>query len=107
MKITTQKNKKTPSGGRLSNNDSNSFTRECIHGAMIYLAQNKPFDKITITELAKKRAYRELLFTATTRPKKTFCRKSPTISANAFGTPQTNWNTQPTPIGYILNVFTG
>ena len=54
MKITTQKNKKTPSGGRLSNNDSNSFTRECIHGAMIYLAQNKPFDKITITELAKK-----------------------------------------------------
>lgn len=75
MKITTHKDKKAPSGSRLSNNDSNSFTRECIHGAMIYLAQNKPFDKITITELAKKRACQELLFIATTRPKRTFCKK--------------------------------
>ncbi len=54
MKTETKKTKKTSSESRLSNYDSNSLTRECIRGAMVYLVQNKPIDKITITELVKK-----------------------------------------------------
>lgn len=39
---------------RLSNEESNKLTRECMKTALISLMNEKPFDKITITELVKK-----------------------------------------------------
>lgn len=38
---------------RLSNNESNQVTRECLRIAMFKLMGKKPFEKISITELAK------------------------------------------------------
>lgn len=38
---------------RLSNEESNKLTRECLRTAMFKLMQQKPFDKITITDIAK------------------------------------------------------
>lgn len=39
---------------RMSNKESNQLTRECLQTALIYLMSQKPFDKITITELVKR-----------------------------------------------------
>lgn len=36
---------------RMSNEASNKLTRECLQTALIYLMNEKPFEKITITEL--------------------------------------------------------
>lgn len=36
---------------RMSNAESNRFTRECIQTALIYLMNEMPFDKITITSI--------------------------------------------------------
>ncbi len=36
---------------RMSNEESNKITKECLQTALIYLMNEKPFDKITITEL--------------------------------------------------------
>lgn len=41
-------------GLRLSNQESNRLTRECLRTALICLMGEKEFDKITITELVKK-----------------------------------------------------
>lgn len=37
---------------RMSNEESNKITKECLQTALIYLMNEKPFEKITITELA-------------------------------------------------------
>ena len=39
---------------RLNNKESNRLTRECLEMALIYLMNEKPFDKITITELVSR-----------------------------------------------------
>lgn len=39
---------------RMSNEDSNHLTKECLQTALIYLMNEKPFEKITITELVKR-----------------------------------------------------
>lgn len=39
---------------RLSNEESNKLTRECIRTALIYLLANKELDQINITEIVKK-----------------------------------------------------
>ena len=39
---------------RLSNEEANKITKECILSALIILMSEKPFDKITITELVKR-----------------------------------------------------
>lgn len=39
---------------RLSNEESNRLTRECLQTALIYLMKEKPFDKISITEIVKR-----------------------------------------------------
>ena len=39
---------------RLSNFESNKLTKECLQTALIYLMGEKPFEKITITELVKR-----------------------------------------------------
>ncbi|MGN1402827.1 MAG: TetR/AcrR family transcriptional regulator [Ruminococcus sp.] len=39
---------------RMSNEESNRLTRECLQTALIYLMHEKPFEKITITELVKR-----------------------------------------------------
>lgn len=39
---------------RMSNEESNKLTRECLQTALIYLMNEKPFEKITITELVKR-----------------------------------------------------
>lgn len=39
---------------RLNNKESNRLTRECLEMALIYLMNEKPFDKITITELVNR-----------------------------------------------------
>ncbi len=39
---------------RMSNEASNRLTRECLQTALIYLMGQKPFDKISITELVKR-----------------------------------------------------
>lgn len=36
---------------RMSNEESNKLTKECLQTALIYLMNEKPFEKITITEL--------------------------------------------------------
>lgn len=39
---------------RMSNEESNKLTRECLCTALVYLMNEKPFDKITITELVRR-----------------------------------------------------
>ena len=39
---------------RLSNEESNKITKECLQTALIQLMNEKPFDKISITELVKR-----------------------------------------------------
>lgn len=39
---------------RMSNAESNQLTRECIRTALIYLMNEYPFDKITITSIIKR-----------------------------------------------------
>lgn len=39
---------------RLNNQESNRLTKECLTLALIYLMNEKPYDKITITELVKR-----------------------------------------------------
>lgn len=39
---------------RLSNEESNKITRECLQTALVLLMSEKPFEKITITELVKR-----------------------------------------------------
>lgn len=39
---------------RMSNRESNQLTRECLQTALIHLMSQKPFDKITVTELVKR-----------------------------------------------------
>lgn len=39
---------------RLNNIESNRLTRECLEMALIYLMGEKPFDKITVTELVQR-----------------------------------------------------
>lgn len=39
---------------RLSNEESNKITRECIESAIIILMKEKPFSEISITEIVKK-----------------------------------------------------
>lgn len=39
---------------RLSNEESNRVTKECLQTALIYLMDEKPFERITITELVKR-----------------------------------------------------
>lgn len=39
---------------RMSNKESNQITRECLQTALIFLMSQKPFDKITVTELVKR-----------------------------------------------------
>lgn len=39
---------------RMSNEESNRLTKECIKTALIYLMGEKPFEKITITELVRR-----------------------------------------------------
>ncbi len=38
---------------RLSNEESNKITRECMHRALIRLMDKEPFEKITITDIVK------------------------------------------------------
>lgn len=39
---------------RLSNEESNKITRECLQTALVLLMSEKPFEKITITELVRR-----------------------------------------------------
>ncbi|MCH1983260.1 TetR/AcrR family transcriptional regulator [Ruminococcus sp. OA3] len=39
---------------KLSNEEANKLTRECLQTALVYLMSEKPFEKITITELVKR-----------------------------------------------------
>lgn len=39
---------------RMSNEESNKLTKECLQTALIYLMNEKPFEKITITELVQR-----------------------------------------------------
>lgn len=39
---------------RMSNEESNKLTRECLQTALIYLMSEKPFDKISVTELVRR-----------------------------------------------------
>lgn len=39
---------------RMSNEESNRLTKECLQTALIYLMGEKPFEKITITELVRR-----------------------------------------------------
>ena len=39
---------------RLSNQESNRLTRECLQTALIYLMNEKPFEQIHISELARR-----------------------------------------------------
>ncbi|MDO5337892.1 MAG: TetR/AcrR family transcriptional regulator [Eubacteriales bacterium] len=39
---------------RMSNEESNRLTRECLQTALVYLMSEKCFDKITVTELVKR-----------------------------------------------------
>lgn len=39
---------------RLSNEETNRITKECIQSALVVLMSEKPFDKITITEIVKR-----------------------------------------------------
>ncbi len=39
---------------RMSNEESNKLTRECLCTALVYLMNEKPFEKITITELVRR-----------------------------------------------------
>lgn len=39
---------------RMSNEESNKLTKECLHTALIYLMSEKPFDKITISEIVRR-----------------------------------------------------
>lgn len=39
---------------RMSNEESHRLTKECLHTALIMLMGEKPFEKITITELVKR-----------------------------------------------------
>ena len=39
---------------RMSNEASNKLTKECLQMALIYLLNEKPIEKITITELVKR-----------------------------------------------------
>jgi len=39
---------------RMSNEESNRLTRECLQTALIHLMSEKPFEQITITELVKR-----------------------------------------------------
>lgn len=39
---------------RLSNEETNRITKECIQSSLVVLMSEKPFDKITITEIVKK-----------------------------------------------------
>lgn len=39
---------------RLSNQESNRITRECLQTALVLLMSEKPFEKITVTELVKR-----------------------------------------------------
>ena len=38
----------------LSNKEANKVTRECLQTALIQLMSQKPFEKITITELVRR-----------------------------------------------------
>ena len=39
---------------RMSNKESNRLTRECLQTALIYLMGQKPFDKISISEIVRR-----------------------------------------------------
>ena len=39
---------------RMSNKESNRFTRECLQTALIYLMGEKSFEKISISELVRR-----------------------------------------------------
>lgn len=39
---------------RMSNEESNRLTKECLQTALVYLMSEKPFEKITITELVRR-----------------------------------------------------
>ena len=39
---------------RLSNEESNKLTRECLRTALIKLMEQKPFDQISIKDIVKK-----------------------------------------------------
>ena len=39
---------------RLNNEESNKLTKECLSMALIYLMNEKPFDKISITDIVKR-----------------------------------------------------
>ncbi len=39
---------------RLSNEETNRITKECIHSALVHLMGEKPFDKISITEIVRR-----------------------------------------------------
>lgn len=47
---------------RMSNEESNKLTKECLQTALIYLMNEKPFDKITITELVKRSGVSRMAF---------------------------------------------
>ncbi len=52
--MTTDKRGRSQEGLRQSNAESNRITKESLQLALIYLMEQKPFEKITITELAQK-----------------------------------------------------
>lgn len=47
---------------RLSNEESNRLTKECLQTALIRLMGEKPFEKITVTELVKKSGVSRMAF---------------------------------------------
>ena len=47
---------------RLSNEESNRLTRECLQTALIYLLNEKSFDKITVTELVSRSGVSRMAF---------------------------------------------
>lgn len=47
---------------RLSNEESNRLTKECLQTALIYLMGEKPFEKISVTELVKKSGVSRMAF---------------------------------------------
>lgn len=47
---------------RLSNEESNRLTKECLQTALIYLMGEKAFEKITVTELVKRSGVSRMAF---------------------------------------------
>lgn len=58
----TGKSDKQNEALRASNEESNKFTKECLHTALVYFMGKKDFDKITISEIANRAGVSRMAF---------------------------------------------